>query len=445
MTSVVPAPLPVKPAGRRVMPFGPLLLASGLWLGVWGCRHAGLVRFPPLRDDVVAFLGIAYAVFAGCYLLARYVRWGEAGSRAAAPRPPSRAPLSLRQAVLLFSLAGAAGALARGADMLLLRGIDYSAGFSAARLANISLVEDAGAGAHPLSAVGKLLMGCASVAMVVAVLRFERLPRVLIVSALASWALLLLLSIVEGGRNTIVVNLVLLASACLVRRRQGKRVLPWRRPLRLLLYAMVVLAVTYTFHVFNERFAALGYTDDTVLDGIETTFSVELAPWLREMPPGPAKNTLLGFVMLVIYIGHGVDQLGAVCDWIAVQPLGWGRYNLDLVVIALERAGLPVAQYDVAALPNPGLYRSALGELILDVGRAGTLVLLGGLGAVVGWVWRKLRRGEFLMAELVAAFALCWIFASPLYSIISGFLGVVISMVAFRLVIPIVRWFRLPR
>jgi hypothetical protein len=278
----------------------------------------------------------------------------------------------------------------------------------------------------------------------VAWLRFEVVSRRVLSCAVASWLLLLSLSVLEGGRNTIAVNLLLLGATGIVRRRRGMRFFPLGAFLRQVVKLSLLGVIGYMLYVFVERFAALGYSDETVVSGIEQTYSVEVALWIKEMAAGPLRNLFLGFVMLLIYIGHGLDQLGALFDWLASGSLGWGRYNLDLVVITLQRAGLPLPRFDFEGLPKPGLYFTAFGEIFLDLGFKGTLLFLAGAGFFTGRAWQVLRRSGRLVSELLLSFALCWILASPLYSILPGFLGVLLAMGAFFVATGLGRWLRNP-
>jgi hypothetical protein len=160
-----------------------------------------------------------------------------------------------------------------------------------------------------------------------------------------------------------------------------------------------------------------------------------VAPAIRELPPGTGKSVALSVLMVGIYFGHGIDQLAPVFDWVQTNPLGYGRYNLDLVAIALGHAGVPLPRFDFSALPNAGLYYTALGELVFDLGRAGALVVLFLAGLIASGLWHGLRGRERLAPELMLAFALAWLLASPLYSIVSGFLGVIFAMAVFQVVV----------
>lgn len=432
------------------MPISPFKVVTLVWLSVLVARHLPLVSFSPLRPDVVVFLLASYAAFGSGYFLLRYARRrrqapvsGPEGSAPALREP--RLSDRLRKAIVFFALAGALGAALRGVDIFLLRGLDFSGGVSAARLDNIAAVESAGAGSRPLSAVGRLLTGCATVAGLVALLRYEYLTPRLRLFAGASWVLTLVLSVLEGGRNTIVINLVLLLLAGLVRQRSGRPYSPFKPMVKLALKAGTMVVVAYVMFVFADRFQALGYTDSTVISGVERTFSVEVAPWVGKMDPGLAKNVVLSGVMLVIYVGHGADQVGALLDWLGTNAAGYGRYNLDLIALTLGRVGLPIERFPFADLPKPGLYVTAIGELVLDIGRSGTIALLFLAGTFVGGLWRTLPIRSKVASELLLCFSLGWLVASPLYSILSGFLGVVLAILAFQFVLLVLRALRFLR
>lgn len=442
MSSPQQRSLGVSPVQRKfTLSFSPLMWTTVVWLSVFLLRHLPLVAFPALRDDVVWFLILGYFGFTGAYMFARSTQLPVHRRLQSGVTSFFRVE-SVHKMILIFAVVGAVGSLARGIDIVFLRGLDYSEGISAARLENIALVGNEGVGTRPLSAIGKLLMGCSTVAIITALLRFEDLSQRLTIFAGLSWILLLILSVFEGGRNTIAVNLLLFGSAGIVRRRNGKRFFPFGVVTRSLARFFLVVVLGYILFVFIDRFSALGYTDDTVVSGIERAYSVEVSPWVKEMPAGPVKSLLLGLVMMIVYICHGLDQLGALFDWLQVGTPGYGRYNLDLMVIALERVGLPVTRFAFADLPKPGLYFTGLGEMFLDLGYAGTLMFLGGAGFWTGTTWRMLRGRNRLMPELLLSFSLCWILASPLYSIFPGFLGVLLAMLIFFVATPWVRRLR---
>lgn len=427
----VPADAPASSPGRPALSgvlLCPLALATLAWTGVLAARFAGPVDFPALRPDVLAFLAAAYAAFAGASVLAfraglEFVPTGRA--------EVSGLPPGVRQLVVLFALVGAAGAAARGVDIVFLRGLDFSAGLGAARLQNMALVEAGGAGTRLLAAVGKAVMGASTIAMLAVFLRWEQSPRWLRLLVPGGWALMLGLSVFEGGRNTIVINVVFAVAAGIVRLRTGKSFLPLAGVWRRLVPASLLVLGYFAVYVFIDRFEALGYTDDTVILAIESAYSVEVGQWVRELPAGGTKSTVLGVMMVVIYLGHGVDQLAPLLDWLAVNPLGHGGYNLDLVVLALGRIGLPLERYPFSDLPQPGLYYTGLGELAIDLGVTGTLLLAYCAGLLGAGLWRGVRDRPRLSAELVLCGLLAWILASPLYSILSGFLGVFLAAALF--------------
>ena len=408
-----------------------------VWIFVFALRFFPLVTFPRLPAEVVGFLVVALATFGIAYTVARY-EWrsrprttgltGYSGTEIEA--------LGLQQIIVTFVLVGAIGSALRGLDIFLLRGLDFSSGVSLARLENIAAVADDGAGGRLLSAFGRLLMGCVTVAFLAAFLRWERLPLQILVMAMASWVLTLFLSVLEGGRNTIVVNLVLLLAAGMVRRRCGRRFLPTGSFVRGWLKTIALLVTIYVLFVFTDRFAALGYkNEESVIRGIERAYSVNVEPWVIDLKPGALKEFAINGIMLVIYAAHGVDQMAGLMEWVSCNTLGFGRYNLDLVTVALGRAGLPIERFQFEDLPSPGLYVTALGELILDIGPTGTLVFLFALGLVLGRLWRVVPRLCPVAWELFLCFGLGWLIATPLYSLFSGFFGVVLATFAFHVAV----------
>lgn len=401
---------------------------------VWGCvfllRVAPFWNYPTVPIRTKIFLTVCYLIFTLPFFVA------AAPSNLTIPpcnksEKEDRSTRAIRLAIIVFAIAGALGALVRGYDMFFLRGLDYSAGISAARLENLVLVEAVGAANRPLSAVGKLLMGCSTVAAMACLLRAESMSWRVRLGAAISIGLLLALSTLEGGRNTIAVNLIFLLSVCIVRRRCGAVFLPFGKWVQTAILLGALLALCYFLYIFTDRFSALGYTSDTVTDGIESAFGVRVPPLFSHTSSPGWQELWLGFSMLAVYISHGVDQIAGAIDWVGTAGYGWGAYNLDLVTVALERLGLPVSRYDFAQLPKLGLYLTAPGELVLDFGVLGTCLFLGGFGFSLGLLWKIIKLRKNISAELIVSFSLSALFASPLYSILPGFFGVVIAMFVF--------------
>lgn len=421
----------------------PLLCLTCVWVAVGVFRELPFFIFPSIRADVLYFGAFAYGSFLIAYLYSQFVPIKLLRkSGIAAEISDGKNGLSLSSLVVGFAVIGLVGSVSRGVDMFFLRGIDFSEGFSAARLSNMALVEETGVGTRPLSVFGKLLMSCSTVAVLAAFLRAEVVTRSVLLSAAISWVVLMALSVLEGGRNTIVVNLVMFAAAGIVRRGMGLRFAPFGMVVRWGGVLSLVVVAGYILYIFIDRFQALGYTDETVFAGIESLYGITVSPWIKEMPAGAVKSFIVSIVMVLVYVSHGIDQIGLLIDWLKTNGLGYGRYNLDLVVIALERLGASGLRYDFNLVPSPGLYFTALGELLLDFGQLGTIVLIAMLGFLVGSAWRLIKLISSIYMELFLCFVLGGLVVSPLYCIVPGFLGVFISMIGFGVIGLVQRAFR---
>jgi hypothetical protein len=110
--------------------------------------------------------------------------------------------------------------------------------------------------------------------------------------------------------------------------------------------------------------------------------------------------------------------------------------------VALGRAGLTIERFPFEDLPKPGLYVTALGELILDIGPTGTLACLFAFGLVLGWLWRVVPRPCPVAWELFLCFGLGWLIATPVYSLFSGFLPVVLAAFALHVAVLTRKWLR---
>lgn len=433
MTGVKPASTGAKvTAGRKRCARGlsPLLLIALVWGGVFLARQTPFIEFPPLRDDVIGVLVLAYVAFAGSYCFALALGRRPLPEIGTLPEKSQRNVLTSRL-ILAFALLGTAGAIVRGYDFLFLRGLDYSQGIASARLDNMTLVDSTGAGARPWTALARILTGFSTVAMVVALLRYESLSRLIKLIAASSFGLMLVLSVLEGGRNPMVVNAAFLACAGLVRVRSGQKAFPVGPVARKMIQVCLMLMLAYVLYVFADRFAVMGYDDGTLVPSIERTHSVKLAEWIKELPEGSLKSQCVSIAMLQIYVTHGVDHTGEVIDWTREAGLGYGRYNFHLPTLALQRLGLPIPALDFDSMPSPGLYRTALGEFITDFGVAGTLLLLAATGFLSGVAWRRLHRRLRLTEGLFISFVLCALIASPLFSILPGFFGIAAGMLVF--------------
>jgi len=63
------------------------------------------------------------------------------------------------------------------------------------------------------------------------------------------------------------------------------------------------------------------------------------------------------------------------------------------------------------------------------------VLILGLIGAAVGRAWYLARRRDSIGMELGLAFAVAWLIATPLYSIVAGFFSVLLAVAVFSLAI----------
>lgn len=333
--------------------------------------------------------------------------------------------------VLIFACIGALGALMRVYDFLFLRGLDYSAGLGAARLENMRLVEEAGAGTNYLSAISRSLIGFSSVAAMLVFLRFEQFKWDTIRIALLSFATVLGASALEGGRNTIAVNFVLIASCIITRKALGKRGLPEHKNLKRAINIGVLLSLALLSYIWIDRLEAVGHEGQAATAALETVFDMKFADWISQLQIDGVGGILFTLVGIVFYVIHGVNQMNWLVGSIDSQHLSLGSYNFDLPALALQSISGWNVRFDPSVLERVGVYMTAIGELYIDFGFEGTLLALLAIGYLMGSVWSRMKSSNSVASELLNAWGVAGILVSPLYSILAGFFGVLAVMLLF--------------
>jgi len=406
----------------------PPALLLWAWLAVAAIRALPILDFiEPVSIDVWLVLGACYAAFSAAFALTCRPIWP------AAP-VPRRLPAPITSLVYAFSATGLIGALARGIDFYFLRGLDYSEGLGAVRLANVELVGEE-AGARGLAAIGRILIAFSTVAAMATILRFEALSKGARCAALGSLAVAVAVSILEGGRNTLAINLALMACCFLIRWLVGKPAIPGGLVGRAGLAGVAIVAVVFFSYIFVDRSEALGRSLADALTALEASFNVQVSEQLKDADGGLLLGAAVSLAGLALYVGNGVNELNWVMEWLNANSLAMGAYNLDMPVVALQRMGFDVARFNADLLYRPGVYITAFGELMLDFGVAGTVLILGLIGAAVGRAWYLARRRDSIGMELGLAFAVAWLIATPLYSIVAGFFSVLLAVAVFSLAI----------
>lgn len=405
------------------------------WTAVFVLRALPVATFPPLTDQVCILL----AAGAGLYLLgfflgrnlpllpARKNRHGTAFSR-------EKQVHDLAKYVVFLALIGALGALIRACDFLLLRGLDYSAGLGAARLENMRLVDEVGAGTNYLSAIGRALIGCSTVAAMLAFLRFEQLPWKVSRLALMSFAFVLAASALEGGRNTIAVNFVFIAACAITRKSLVKKALPDHRMLKQFMKISLLLALALVSYIWIDRMGAIGHESENVTSALETLFNVQFADWINQMEMDSWGSFVFTLVGIVFYFIHGLNEMNWLVDSLQFDQLSWGSYNFDLPTLAIQAITGWNIRFDADVLERQGIYMTAIGELFIDFGFTGTLISLLIIGYLMGSVWHRMKRADSVSCELLNAWGIAGILVSPLYSVVAGFFNVLGVILIFGIV-----------
>lgn len=419
----------------------PLVLLTAVWLFIFVVRELPVIGYQPIDGITTAYLITCYIVFLLSYESSKFF-YSASCKR---PQIQIRSNLVVERIIhvsIIFSVIGLIGAAMRAVDIYFLRGLNFADGLGAARLSNIEQVQSLGQGNSPLAGIGRMMAACSTISAMVVFLYWEKVPVKKIKIVMAIFILVLLQSILEGGRNTILVNLSFVASCAFVRRHQGKPVLPGGRGLRQGLVLLISAVLILFVYVFIDRFASLGYPTHLVVNGLERGFNIEINPILVDWEGEIATNVAIGLISLLIYLTHTVNELQWLVGWVLLHPLAHGAYNFDLIAVSLQRLGIPNLVFDPQTLDRPGVYMTALGEFAIDFGLSGAVAICALLGAWIGFLWAKAKRKSTIGVELGLGIGISALLLSPFYSIVPGFLGTLVSAFLF---VFLVRMGRLPR
>jgi oligosaccharide repeat unit polymerase len=331
-------------------------------------------------------------------------------------------------AVILLAAIGVLGAVSLIVERLFFSGIDYSAGFTAARVAR---AEEIAAGMAdvvrrtPLLYFGYLAFPFAVPAYLLYVLAAERLGRISTVMAHLSLFAPISYAIIYGARSPLAVLLGLVVGATLVRYALGKPVVPAQWLGRLFIGGAVVALVIYSGYIFAQR-RALSNLDDSfgaLEDRFETIYAATITPAIGDaVDEGRvAPSTAVNLAMTYFYFTHEIPMLDRTLRAERFGPY-LGQYQFYLPAAAVwrllpelssERRMITEAQ----AANTYGWFSSAWGSMYLDFGVAGALFMI----AVCGWIseqaFERVRRRGSLGAQLALCYAFCGIIASPVLSI----------------------------
>jgi hypothetical protein len=275
-----------------------------------------------------------------------------------------------------------------------------------------------------------------SIAAMALVLRWENFPNVRIRQIVAIFFIVLILSVLEGGRNTIAVNLVLVGACVIVRRHQGRIGLPGGNAVRRAILLLALMLPIFIIYVFIDRFEALGYGAGYAVTALENGFNVQFSDAIASADDELTQGILTGLAATSLYLTHTLNELEWVLEWVKNNELASGAYNFYLIALALSRMGLPDLSFDLLTLTRPGVYVSALGEFAIDFGFGGAIAVCALIGALLGRGWLNARRSVSVIVDIWLALGLAGLLVSPLYSIIPAFLGAFIGAALFGLLLP---------
>lgn len=344
-----------------------------------------------------------------------------------------RRKIKLNRFIVITAFVGLIGSFLLAADLLFLRGIDYSQGLSAARdLMNQRVLEQGGIPAgRGLSIVGRILSGFLPVAGMMVVFRSQFLPTSTSLLVLIMLLFQCLCELLSGGRNSIFIILVFLSMGILTKASTYngdiwkssklfwyiKKIFPW----------LLSIFFIYAIYVFIEREALRGRAIIESYEHLQNAFLLDFSFNLDSLiyaQENPMLSSIsLALVYLAIYIVHGLNELNLLCSQLLEPDFWYGFYNLFLPTLLLQKLGF-VSSDLVAKIPNSiertGVYLTALGSLYIDFGYNFSFAIFTLFGFCTGFAWKGLKIFQDNLAlELICSYLLLTISISPFYLSIS--------------------------
>lgn len=306
-------------------------------------------------------------------------------------------------AALAFSAVGVLGA---AYDRVVIQGIDYTQGIGVARHLWLSAGEERDSISSPFSVLGYVFGFTFFAAAALAHLHWEILStnwrRLVIVGVVIS---LMANSFLSGNRSTVLLLGIMLLSTAVIRRMQGRKILPGSAFSTLIRVSIVSLvALTYGIYVFSARASAGGLDAFAYVDAFLPFLTAEATPAMRsfeKLPDGVSGASALG-VMAGVYVAHSAGALGEVMAG-RERP---GQGSFAFARLLLSKLGIIREQGQQRLLE--GRLLSMPGGIYYDFGFVGMFIAaaLLGMGLVcVGLAVSRHWRGGIALAVTLAVMA----------------------------------------
>jgi oligosaccharide repeat unit polymerase len=304
------------------------------------------------------------------------------------------------------------GLIALAYDKMYIQKIDYSAGVATAKEQWRELGEDRAGGASSVfSAVGYLLGSCYFVAVVLAVTQGAILSaRARLITFVTCFLLLMVNSLLTGGRSAVLLIAAFVAAAFSARRGIAVRGLFASALQRRFIQSLVLIAAAYTVFIFYDRAAAGDLSGAVYATNFLPFMGLEADSWYRNaLGNGSPMSSIVAMLVLAgCYITHSFSTVAAIVDApfedksIIFLTVGQLLYKLGIV-------GRPDEGWILAGrFPTvPGALWHQFGPLGFFVGS----VLLG-FTAGAAKVW-AVRRPDHLLSLGAYSMATATLIVSP--------------------------------
>ena len=275
------------------------------------------------------------------------------------------------------------------------------------------------------------------VGLVAIFLRYEVIPKSIRLLAGVYVSVVFLLAIIAGGRSPVLVLLLFLVITCYVRKRLGLRLLPDSRLLKIGVFLLFAMFISYSSLIWMVRTYVSNMNIDAFLLHADTVWGVQPSKWLISVSDSLGGPEFTQSIMSSIYY---LTQNFSITERILdsryeIVPL-LGGYQIDLfaaILRAIPSGSEFLANGNQILLDANiyGYFTGAWGSLFIDFGYFSLLVALV-WGYFSGRSHRRFRNKPGLVSEIKYVF---WIYAI-LISFVSppfGFSNSFITFVWFML------------
>jgi hypothetical protein len=235
--------------------------------------------------------------------------------------------------------------------------------------------------------------------------------------AIASVIGLAMLGVFSAGRSIQLRIMLLFIVSLWVRRSMGLSPWPFKWTLsRRALAALLLVAVGWYFLVFVWSWRAGGLSNLSIDAGRFHKDASE-SIMLRGLPKGTPEYAKSLVTYSALYTATIPDNFASFYVDVNLDPY-YGFWELQPLVLGLTRMGFAIKPIDEilrettrgfeAVGLRPAQYRSMAQEFILDFGKPGALVMILLNGLMIGYLYRRFRRGKAHFALPLSLF-LMWI------------------------------------